>query len=129
MHGLPAGTRILLVEDSADIRDVFALLLKAEGAEVIAAATGREAIEAVARNNFDVVLTDLGLPDIPGDAVIRYITAAARHRPWIVVVTGYDEPFIGRARQAGADVILTKPVVWEWVLNRLETLVGQQRAA
>ena len=47
-------------------------------------------------------LTDLGLPDIPGDMVIRYVVAAARHRPWIVVVTGYDEPFIDRARQAGA---------------------------
>jgi hypothetical protein len=44
-------------------------------------------------------------------------------------MTGYGEPFIGRARQPGADVILTKPIVWEWLLDRLDTLVGRQRAA
>jgi hypothetical protein len=35
------------------------------------------------------------------------------------VVTGYDEPFIGRARQAGADVVLTKPLSWSALLDRL----------
>ena len=129
MHRLRQGTRILLVEDIADVRDMFALLLKAEGADVITAATGREAIKAVGRHDFDVVITDLGLPDITGDVVIRYVIAAARHRPWIVVVTGYDEPFISRARQAGADVVLTKPIIWEWVLDQLDTLIGRQRAA
>jgi two-component system, chemotaxis family, CheB/CheR fusion protein len=123
------GMRVLLVDDNADIRDVFALLLTAEGAQVITAATGREAIDLARRDDFDVLLTDFGLPDFPGDTVIRYIVAAARQRPWIVVITGYGEPFVGRARKAGADIILTKPIVWEWMTDRLDTLVGRQRAA
>jgi len=44
-------------------------------------------------------------------------------------MTGYGEPFVGRARQAGADVALTKPIVWEWVLDRLDTMVSSRRAA
>jgi CheY-like chemotaxis protein len=113
------GLKVLIVEDAKDIRDVFALLLSAEGAEVVATSTGREAIEAAAGREFDVLLTDLGLPDVPGDVVIRQVIATARRRPWVVVVTGYDEPFIGRAREAGADVILTKPLAWSALLDRI----------
>jgi CheY-like chemotaxis protein len=86
---------------------------------VTATGTGREAVELAGREEFDVVLTDLGLPDIPGDMVIRHVVATAQRRPWVVVVTGYDEPFIGRAREAGADVVLTKPIAWAALLDRL----------
>jgi CheY-like chemotaxis protein len=113
------NARVLLVEDARDIREVFTLLLQAEGARVTARGTGREAIEIAGRDEFDVLLTDLGLPDVPGDMVVRHIVATARRRPWVVVVTGYDEPFIGRARQAGADVVLTKPIAWAALLDRL----------
>jgi CheY-like chemotaxis protein len=115
------GARVLLVEDARDIRDVFTLLLQAEGAEVVATGSGREAIEAAAQQDCDVLLTDLDLPDIPGDVVIRQVLATARRRPRVVVVTGFDEPFVGRARQAGADVILTKPLAWSALLDRLNS--------
>lgn len=123
------GARVLLVEDAKDIRDVFALLLQAEGADVVPTGTGREAIELGAQHDFDVLLTDLGLPDVPGDVVIREVLALARRRPRVVVVTGYDEPFIGRARQAGADVILTKPLAWSALLDRLARLPTAPLAA
>jgi two-component system CheB/CheR fusion protein len=113
------GAKVLLAEDARDIREVFALLLQAEGAEVTATGSGREAAELGAKGEFDVLLTDLGLPDIPGDMVIRHVVATARRRPWVVVVTGYDEPFISRAREAGADVVLTKPIAWSELLDRL----------
>jgi two-component system, chemotaxis family, CheB/CheR fusion protein len=113
------GAKVLLAEDARDIRDVFTLLLQAEGAEVTATGSGREAAELGAVGEFDVLLTDLGLPDIPGDLIIRHVVATARRRPWVVVVTGYDEPFISRARDAGADVVLTKPITWSVLLDRL----------
>jgi two-component system CheB/CheR fusion protein len=113
------NARVLLVEDAKDIREVFSLLLEAEGARVTATGSGREAVELAARHDFDVLLSDLGLPDIPGDVVIRHVVATARRRPWVVVVTGYDEPFIGRAREAGANVVLTKPIAWAQLLDRL----------
>ena len=118
-HGPLRHARVLLVEDARDIREIFTLLLEAEGARVTATGTGREAVELAAREDFDVLLSDLGLPDIPGDMVIRHVVATARRRPWVVVVTGYDEPFIGRARQAGADVVLTKPIAWAQLLDAL----------
>lgn len=111
--------RILLVEDAEDIRTVFAMLLKSEGAEVVATATGKEAAEAAERQQFDIVLTDLGLPDIPGDVLIRHVLAKAPRRPRVVVLTGYDEPFTSRAREAGADIVLNKPIAWPDLVEHL----------
>lgn len=114
-----AGLRILVVEDVADIREVFTVLLEAEGADVVAAATGREAAELVRGREFDVVLSDLGLPDIPGDVLIRQLATAGKGRVRVVVITGYNEPYLTRAKQAGADIVFTKPVEWTRILDYL----------
>jgi two-component system CheB/CheR fusion protein len=118
--------RVLLVEDSPDIREVFTLLLRDEGADVVATGSGREGAELAARRDFDVVLTDLGPPDLPGDVVIRRVLANSRRRPRVIVITGYDEPFVSRARAAGADVVFNKPVVWSTLA---ETLAEARRQA
>jgi two-component system CheB/CheR fusion protein len=112
--------RILLVEDAPDIREVFTVLLRVEGAEVTATASGREAAELANRRDFDVVMSDLGLPDMPGDVLIRHILTTARRRTRVIVVTGYGEPYLTRARQAGAEVVFTKPVEWNRILEWLE---------
>jgi CheY-like chemotaxis protein len=114
------GLRILVVEDAQDIREVFTLLLRAEGADVESAANGREATELVEQQQFDVVLSDLGLPDIPGDVLIRDLRSRSARGTRVMVVTGYGEPFLSRARQAGADVVFTKPVEWSRILEYLE---------
>src|SRR2546423_10461099 len=111
------GMRILLVEDAPDIREVFTVLLRVEGADVAAAASGREAAELANRRDFDVVLSDLGLPDIPGDVLIRQILAGARRRTRVPVATGYGEPYLSRARQAGAEGAFSKPGAWGRILE------------
>lgn len=112
--------RILVVEDAPDIREVFTVLLRVEGADVTATGSGREAADLASHQDFDVVLSDLGLPDIAGDALIRQILATARRRVRVIVVTGYGEPYLSRARQAGAEVVFTKPVEWTRILEALE---------
>jgi len=111
--------KILLVEDSDDIRDAFTGLLRAEGAYVVAVETGGAAIAAALREDFDVLLTDYGLPDIPGDFLIRQVLAITRRRPRVIMITGYGEPYAGWARQAGAELVLTKPVEWLDLLQHL----------
>ena len=121
--------RVLLVEDATDIRDVFQMLLEAEGAQVVATGSGVEAARLAERGDFDVLVTDLGLPDISGEMVIRQTVRKARRRPRIVVVTGYDEPFTTRARAAGADVVLSKPVMWSSLVDELALNQDDQVAA
>jgi two-component system CheB/CheR fusion protein len=86
---------------------------------VTATASGREAARLGAEGDYDVLLTDLGLPDVPGDMVIRHVLATARRTPWVVVVTGYGAPYTGHAREAGADVVMVKPIAWPVLLDRL----------
>ncbi len=115
-----SGLRILVIEDAADIREVFAVLLRAEGADVVAAANGREALNATAHQQFDVILSDLGLPDVPGDVLIRQMLATTRNRTRVIVITGYGEPYLTRARQAGAEIVFIKPVEWARILDYLQ---------
>ena len=112
--------RILVVEDADDARETFTRLLQAEGADVVATGSGREAIEILSGCDIDVLVTDLGLPDVPGDVVIREAVMHCSHRPRVVVVTGYGGAELEGARQAGADVVLTKPVPWDLLLGTVQ---------
>jgi DNA-binding response OmpR family regulator len=108
------------VEDVPETREAFALLLGADGADVVATGLGCEAVEVARVRPFDVLITDLALPDIPGEVLIREILASAVRRPQVVVViTGSTEPHLTRASEAGADVVLTKPLEWAALLASL----------
>jgi CheY-like chemotaxis protein len=126
MHGVTppgrlGGARVLVVEDDILVRDALAMLLAVEGASVTSVGSGREAAEVIAHAGaFAAVLTDLGLPDVPGDLLIRQILATASRRPRVIVVTGAGETERAAARRAGADVVLSKPVEWKRVLQSVQ---------
>lgn len=76
-------------------------------------------VQEIRERPFDVVLTDLGLPDIPGDMLISQIIAVAKGRPREAVITGCGEPDLTLARRAGADAVFRKPVDWGCVVDYL----------
>lgn len=115
------GCRVLVVDDSADVRELFVTLLQLDGAEAVGAANGQEALDAFRAQSFDIVMTDLGLPDMPADTLIRAITEA-QNGVEIIVITGAGEPAVTRALQAGASVVFTKPCRWADVHRHLESL-------
>jgi len=112
------GRRVLLVEDAPYVRDALTMLLEREGAVVVAVATGQEALALTSSAPFDLVLTDLALPDMGGDAVVSG-ARAAWPRVRALVLTASGEPLMSRARAAGAEVVLEKPVEWGVLLDRL----------
>jgi CheY-like chemotaxis protein len=113
------GLRVLVVEDAVDIREVLMILLRAEGAQVVGTGSGQEATKLASQHRFDAVLSDIGLPDVPGDAVIRQIRTSSPQPLRVIAITGFGEPHISRARQAGADIVLSKPVDWQSVVAGL----------
>ncbi|HEY3066635.1 MAG TPA: response regulator [Methylomirabilota bacterium] len=115
------GARLLIVDDDAHLCEILRLLLSLEGATaVVTCVTGQQAAAASGYDGpFDIVLTDLGLPDIPGAVLIRQILATAGRRPFVVVLTGSGDGEQAAARAAGANVILTKPVQWTSLLAAL----------
>ncbi|HEX7154309.1 MAG TPA: PAS domain S-box protein [Thermoanaerobaculia bacterium] len=80
--------RILLVEDDLSVADGMATLLGLEGIEVEIAESGAQALEAIQRRPFDLVLLDIGLPDMPGTAVFTHIRALHPDVP-ILFSTGH----------------------------------------
>ncbi len=118
-----AADRVLLVEDDPDIRDALSFTLATEGFNVVSTDKGRDAVHLAKDEGFDTIVTDLGLPDMPGDIVIQQIRQqiwrTGGHQPRIVVSTGYGESHAMKAMTAGADVVLTKTAPLELVLNAI----------
>jgi PAS domain S-box-containing protein len=108
----PAGPRkalrILLVEDHPDTRFVLGRLLAGLGFEVTAAGSVKEAVDAAAAGEFDLLLSDIGLPDGSGMDVMRRI---ANHKLKGIALSGYgQDEDLRRSREAGFVTHLTKPV-------------------
>jgi CheY-like chemotaxis protein len=102
--------RVLIVEDHADVRQALRTLLEHDGHMVYEAVDGAEGIEAAERIKPDVVLIDIGLPRVDGYQVAQAIRAKLG-RLRLVAVTGYGQPEDKRrARDAGFDEHLVKPV-------------------
>jgi CheY-like chemotaxis protein len=116
------GLRILVIEDAPDVLAVLVTLLRVEGAEVAGAASGRDALRLFRSRHFDVVVSDLGLPDISGDVLIRTLIAGARRSIRVVVITGESQSASARALEAGAEVIFRKPCAWGSVVTYLDGL-------
>lgn len=113
MSGAEAAARtVLLVEDSDAIRDAFTILLEDAGYAVLGAATGAEALRLAEERVPDLVLLDMGLPDMSGLEVVRRLKAAPRTAGIAVVaLTGRDEDADRRAcLAAGCAAYIVKPV-------------------
>ena len=117
-------TNILVVEDDRQIRKLMSTTLSANGYNVECVIDGEQAIMAVSANKFDIVLLDLGLPDIDGVTVIKKIREWSNIPIIVVSARGEDSDKIS-ALDNGADDYLTKPFSIEELMARIR--VAQRR--
>lgn len=115
-HG--TGARILVVEDEPGILRALKTNLSRHGFEVETAETGREALDIYSRQRPDLILLDLGLPDIDGTAVIQEVRAHASTPIVVLSVRGGEHDKVA-ALDLGADDYLTKPFGVEELLARV----------
>jgi two-component system, OmpR family, KDP operon response regulator KdpE len=115
-------SRVLVVDDEPQIRRTLAINLRARGYQVDLAATGEEALKAVADQQPDVVVLDLGLPGIDGLQVIQGLRGWTRV-PIIVLSVREREADKVAALDAGADDYVTKPFGFNELLARLRAAV------
>jgi PAS domain S-box-containing protein len=103
--------RILVVEDNEDGRQTLILMLRLLGHEVLEAASGAAAVELAVRESLDLVLLDVGLPDLDGYEVARRLRERLGARIRLVALTGYGQPTDrARSEEAGFDEHLVKPM-------------------
>ena len=109
---LPRGLSILVVDDNEDVAEATAAILELKGCEVHTASDGRSAIQAIRDFGPQVVLLDIGLPEIDGYEVARQLRALPLADKLILIaVSGYGRAEdIARSAESGFDHHLVKPV-------------------
>jgi len=121
-------TRVLVVDDEPQILRALRINLRVRGYEVHVAATGAEALEVAGRYPPDLVILDLGLPDLEGVEVIQGLRGWTR-APIIVLSGRADSVDKVEALDAGADDYITKPFGIEELLARMRAAVRRTGAA
>jgi DNA-binding response OmpR family regulator len=104
--------KILIVEDNASLLDILVQFVKRAGYQPLVADTGAAALAWISATRPDLILIDLGLPDIPGESVIESLKADPRTReiPIIVQTAFESDERTDRALEIGADEVLVKPI-------------------
>ncbi|HVV84959.1 MAG TPA: response regulator transcription factor [Kofleriaceae bacterium] len=120
--------KVLLVEDNRRLVASLTAGLGEEGLAVTAAGRGEEALAIAARGDADVVLLDLGLPDVDGLDVIRRLRAGGSHVPVLVLTARETVESRTAALDAGADDYLIKPFAFAELLARLRALARRAAA-
>lgn len=120
-----AGRRVLVAEDTKVIRLLVRHLLHTAGADVVVVENGREAVDAAGESHFDLMLTDIEMPEMDGPTALRRLRAAGVMLP-IFALTGHDgDDFRKQALATGFDGVLVKPVDRTMLINTCARRVGQ----
>ena len=123
-----SGPIVLIVDDTADVRDLYREYLTARGFRVATAPDGDSGIAAARRYRPDVIVMDLAMPRLNGISAVAQLKQhpRTRHIP-VIILTGYAFRAIQQgALEAGADVFLTKPCLPEDLERHVRALLDRQ---
>ena len=120
--------RILVVEDDAMMQNLMKSLLRIEGFEVVISGSGREGLEAAAKEKPDLIILDVNLPDINGLDVCRSLKSdpVTRHMP-VIMLTGEAREVGQRVTglEVGAEDYILKPFESKALIARIRALIKQ----
>jgi len=122
--------QVLLVDDYADARGMYAEFLEFSGFDVVQAVNGIEALERAVETPPDIILMDLSLPVLDGWEATRRLKADPRTADIpVVALTGHALTGISeRARKAGCDAFVTKPCLPEDLVTEIRKVLDEQPA-
>jgi len=129
LHGPQARPcRILIIEDSVDSNETLNLCLTLEGHSVVSVFDGPSGLALAKGGGYDIVICDIGLPDMDGFEVMTKIRQfQLLPEPYCIAMTGYDQQsFRNRALKLGFDHYLVKPVFMEPLQNVIAKTFPQQ---
>ena len=117
------GARLVIAEDDRAVRESVTRALELEGYEVEAVSDGAAALEAAGRDGVDLLILDLGMPNIDGLTVCRRLRSAGLKLPILVLTARTEVADRVSGLDAGADDYLAKPFSLDELLARLRALL------
>ena len=114
------AARILVVDDEAHVRSMIGSILELQGYEVQLAASGREALEALELNSFELVLTDIVMQDLNGIALLERVHTQQPNLPVVMVTAIHDISVAIDSMRRGAYDYLLKPFEREHLVSTVE---------
>jgi CheY-like chemotaxis protein len=123
--GWKKSLKILAVDDQAIIRDLLVNMFGSAGHEVTTADRGEEGIAKFKIQRFDLVVTDLSMPDLSGWEVAREVKKMRPEVP-VILITGWGQNFDEeKLKEAGVDRVVTKPFRIEQLMKTVEELLSK----
>jgi len=123
---------LLLADDSVTIQRVIELSFANEDVRVVSVADGRRAVQWIDSEHPDIVVADVGVPEIDGYGIVSHVkkSAALKHIPVVLLAGAFEPVDENRARSAGCDGILVKPFEPQQLVSRVkELLIESERFA
>jgi len=122
------GARVLIVDDSRSMRQLVRSALEAGGHEVHEGEHGRAALAVLQRQQVDLVVTDVNMPEMDGLELTRAIRQLDAHRflPILILTTESGDAIKNRGREAGATGWLVKPFNPEQLRLVVERVLGRR---
>ncbi len=118
----PTAARILVIDDEPQIRRFLDISLRAQGYQVVLASSGQDGIDALVKHGCDLVILDIGLPDLDGHEVLQSIRQWTQV-PVVMLTVRADEAEKVRALDAGANDYVTKPFGTQELMARVRSLL------
>lgn len=126
--GRRKSARVLVVDDETHVRAMMGSTLERQGYEVHLASSGREALETLELNTFDLVLTDIVMQDVNGIALLERIHAQYPNLPVVMVTAIHDISVAIDSMRRGAYDYLLKPFEREHLLNTVRRAMDHRHA-
>ena len=127
LHSNLVIMKIILAEDNDLLRKSLSFFLESKGFEVNQFADGREALEAIKDNNYDIILTDINMPGISGMEMTQYIRITLeRNTPIIIFTSSGIEQTELDAFDIGANDFMAKPISPSVLLVRINKLLKEK---
>jgi len=118
--------KILLIDDDEWIRDSLNIFFEAEGCRIVSVETAEEGLEAVRKQNFDIIITDYRLPGMDGIEFLKQIGTSQKNAKKVLITAYKSDLVVEEAKKAGVQHLIAKPFTSETIEASLTYLIADR---